>query len=267
MVRYTGGKVRLAPKITKHLEKDLQELNCKGVYPIYWEPFFGAGSVMASLDTGKVLLPVGSDINKGLMRLWRDDEVMPSTVSKEDYYAVKAVDKHRDFETALGAFVGILCSYGGKVWGGYASDKSGTNYADQQWRSVQELRKVFREKNVFFIGGNYRDVLKALRDTGLLKTFPLFVYADPPYAGTTGYGAMSKDFDTLQFWRDMICLSQENPCNRVYVSEYSVPEEKDIRSKVEIVEQFHTKTTLRNKGAYGDKDIRVDTLYTIRRWT
>lgn len=113
MVGYTGGKVRLAPKITKHLEKDLQELNCKGVYPIYWEPFFGAGSVMASLDTGKVLLPVGSDINKGLMRLWRDDEVMPSTVSKEDYYAVKAVDKHRDFETALGAFVGILCSYEG----------------------------------------------------------------------------------------------------------------------------------------------------------
>lgn len=53
----------------------------------------------------------------------------------------------------------------------------------------------------------------------------LALYCDPPYAGTTGYGAVS-DFDSARFW----ARAQEWACagSEVYVSEYACPVPHDL---------------------------------------
>jgi DNA adenine methylase len=60
------------------------------------------------------------------------------------------------------------------------------------------------------------------------------VYADPPYANTTGY-SFGKDFDTDEFWEYMRHISKNN---QVFISEQSAP------SDFECVWQREIKRTL-----------------------
>jgi hypothetical protein len=71
------------------------------------------------------------------------------------------------------------------------------------------MRKVAHMERTVFTVADYRDV----KPTGAV------IYADPPYAGTTGYA--NGVFDSAEFyeWCEARALD-----NAVYVSEFTVPD-------------------------------------------
>ncbi len=96
-------------------------------------------------------------------------------------------------------------------------------------------------KDTTFHHADYRD---ACPDGAL-------VYCDPPYKGTTGYGAVG-EFDSNEFWSVMRQWSRHN---KVYISEYQAP--FDFTCVLEIP----TKLDIRN--AAGEKEPRLERLFTF----
>ena len=107
----------------------------------------------------------------------------------------------------LSGFVGFGCSFGGKWFGGYARNKTNTNYALQSKKSL--LKDMNTLMDAEFICEDYRNVV--LPDNCV-------IYADPPYNGTTGYG--KEKFDSEAFWEYIREISKEH---LVFVSEQTAP--------------------------------------------
>ena len=97
---------------------------------------------------------------------------------------------------------------GGKWFGGYARNATGTNYALQSKRSL--LKDMATLQNAEFVCGDYRHL-------GIPPGS--VIYADPPYNNTTGYGG--EVFDTAEFWRAMQLLADTG--HAVFVSEQEAP--------------------------------------------
>lgn len=123
--------------------------------------------------------------------------------------------------------MGFGCSFGGKWFGGYAKNATGTNYAAQSKRSV--LKDLQGLRTVEFTNLDYRQV-------------PIprgaVIYADPPYADTTGYG--KEKFDSAEFWSCMRLLATTG--HTVFISEQHAPPDF-----VCIWEKPFTRTLDRNK--------------------
>lgn len=130
---------------------------------------------------------------------------LPDSISAEDY---KYIREHKALNPPLAGFVGFGCSFGGKWFGGYARNATGTNYAAQSKRSV--LKDLPGLMGVEFTNLDYRQV-----------PIPLgaVVYADPPYANTTGYG--KEKFDSAEFWSCMRLLATTG--HTVFISEQTAP--------------------------------------------
>lgn len=149
---------------------------------------------------------------------------LPEQITPEQYQHIK---NHKEDDPILSGFVGFGCSFGGKWFGGYARNKTGTNYAKQSKRSL--LKDMVALKDAEFVCGDYRH----------LRIPPhSVIYADPPYSNTTGYAG--DKFDTAEFWRAMRLLSDLG--HTVFVSEQVAP--PDIQC---IWERPFTRTLDRNK--------------------
>lgn len=139
---------------------------------------------------------------KGLQDGWRP----PSIITKDEYYYVK---EHKEENPALTGFVGFGCSFGGKWFGGLASNKKGDNYCARAERSL--LKDFKGVKEATFLCMNYKDVI--VPDDSV-------VYCDPPYIDTTKY--TTGNFNHKEFWEYMRKLSQR--CT-VFISEQTAPED------------------------------------------
>jgi DNA adenine methylase len=129
---------------------------------------------------------------------------LPEAITEEQYRLIR---DNKDADKCLTGFVGFGCSFGGKWFGGYARNVTGTNYAKQSKKSL--LKDMEGLKTAQFICKDYRDV-EIPPDA--------IVYADPPYNFTTGY--QNEKFDTLAFWEHIRKVSQTNI---VFISEQSAP--------------------------------------------
>lgn len=129
---------------------------------------------------------------------------MPEHISEEEY---KYIKEHKDEDKVLSGFVGFGCSFGGKWFGGYARNKTGTNYALQSKKSL--LKDLSNLMDAEFICKDYRDVELP---SGCV------IYADPPYDNTTGYG--KEKFNSEDFWKYMREISKEHI---VFISEQTAP--------------------------------------------
>lgn len=98
---------------------------------------------------------------------------LPESITPEEYRYIR---DHKDEDPALAGFVGFGCSFGGKWFGGYARNASGTNYALQSKRSL--LKDMATLQDAHFVCEDYRRVCIP---PGAV------IYADPPYNNTTGY--------------------------------------------------------------------------------
>lgn len=149
---------------------------------------------------------------------------LPESITLEQYQYIR---EHKDDDKALAGFVGFGCSFGGKWFGGYARNATGTNYALQSKRSL--LKDMATLHDAEFICNDYR---KVCIPPGAV------IYADPPYNNTTGYSG--DHFDSEQFWVAMRLLA--DTVHTVFISEQEAPPDFEC-----IWEQSFTRTLDRNK--------------------
>ena len=208
-MQYMGSKNRIAKHLLPIMNKDRENR-------VWVEPFVGGANMIDKVNGKRI----GNDSHKYLVALLKALQkgwVPPTEISKENYYDIKNYpDKYTD---ELVGFVGFLCSFGGKWWGGYAFNKKNDNYADRGSRVLTKQAKNFA--GIEFICGNYLEM-----------TIPQnsLIYCDPPYRGTTKY----KDaFDSNAFWQ--WCRDAANEGHLVFVSEYHAPDDficvKEIEHK------------------------------------
>lgn len=131
---------------------------------------------------------------------------LPEQITEEQY---KYIREHKDEDSILTGFVGFGCSFGGKWFGGYARNKTNTNYALQSKKSL--LKDMATLINAEFICSDYRDI-----------NLPegCVIYADPPYDKTTDYGR--EKFDSKEFWKYAREVSQKH---LMFISEQVAPED------------------------------------------
>lgn len=127
-------------------------------------------------------------------------------ISEEQY---KYIRKHKDEDNILTGFVGFGCSFGGKWFGGYARNKTNTNYALQSKKSL--LKDMSTLQAACFTCQDYKDVKLP---EGCV------IYADPPYNNTTGYG--NEKFDSSEFWEYAREASKEH---LMFISEQEAPDD------------------------------------------
>lgn len=224
-MRYLGGKSKTRKKIAAFLE------SVRKPDQPYFEPFVGGAWVLQEM-TGK---RIASDGSYPLIAMYKDLQngwIPPEVLSEEEYQTLK---KDADPYNGMRAFAGFGCSHSGKWFAGFARSGS-RNYCGNARNSL--LKQLPKIKDVQFRYGVYTD----------FSPIESLVYCDPPYHGTTQYGAFS-GFDHALFWQTMREWSKNNT---VVISEYNAPD--DFRCVLEVP----TKTDLR---VAGKKENRIEKLF------
>ena len=199
-MRYLGGKSKIRKQIAAFLES-LRKPN-----QVYFEPFVGGGWVLQEMSGDRI----ASDGNKALIAMYQalqDGWIPPDFVSEDEYNQVK-LDCNKN--SPMLAFCGFGCSFAGKWFGGYARSEGKDCYAATSKRSLMKQLPVIQDvkfEHRLFHEWSPKNAL---------------IYCDPPYQGTTQYGAFD-GFDHELFWqtiRDWV-----NNGNTVVVSEYNAPDD------------------------------------------
>lgn len=236
-MRYQGGKKRIAGQISETLLDiaDEVERSTGKRYNTYMEPFVGMGSVMARViqDTQNDRDPqftrfYASDMSPDVITFWKAAQrgwQPPKSMTKEEWTRLRDARE----PSAKRTFAGYAATWGGQFFGGYVKSPAGRDLVGEARRAVLKVAPLM--ENVRFSRADY----KTLRPRGA------FIYADPPYKGTTGYQLLCRDrrssrsrksksrdsygelcdgFDTDAFWDTMRDWSRDNV---VVVSELSAP--------------------------------------------
>ncbi len=231
---YQGGKSRIAKQIAEVIERERErESNLTFV-----SLFCGSCSVESKVNGFDKI--ICNDKHEYLIELFKGVQngyELPELITEERY---KYIREHKDENKILTGFVGFGCSFGGKWFGGYARNKTNTNYALQSKKSL--LKDMDNLMTAQFTCQDYRDVFIPNNS---------IVYADPPYNNTTGYG---KDkFNSDEFWEYMRVISKNN---KVFISEQTAPNDFEC-----IWEKEFTRTLDVNK----DNQFKVtEKLFTYR---
>jgi len=196
-----GSKDRLAHKIVPIL------LSYKKSNEVFVDMFCGGLGITDKLNGPRIAV----DANRYLIALWQQLQcgwVPPDYVSRESWQHIK--NKKSEYPDYFVAWAGFCCSYAGRFFEGFAGiteTKAGIrNYQDEAKRNVLKQRELLA--NVQFITGDFECV--KIPTNG-------FIYCDPPYAGTKGYGT---NFDTELFFDWAAFMSKKHT---VIISEYSAP--------------------------------------------
>jgi len=207
-MRYLGGK----KKIGKEISEVLKNYGPVNKYPIYIEPFCGCLSVTIHMvDEYKVYI---SDVQKDLILLWK--EIKSGVFKEPKSVSKKTWEKYKNEEpSALRAFIGFGCSFGGKWFSTFANDYCSQN-VDYSKRTINSLKKM--EPGIKKINKISCHSYEKL-DTPKLKGF--LIYCDPPYKNSTGYSA-SNNFDSDKFWN---IVRKWSKYNIVIVSEFNAPKD------------------------------------------
>ena len=201
-MRYLGGKSRISTQLSNVVNTTFGERGER----VFVSLFCGSCAIESKVNADVKIL---NDKHPYLIAMWRalqDGWIPPEEISKEQY---KYIKEHKDENMALSGFVGFGCSFGGKWFGGLASNKRGDNYCRRANKSV--LKDMNGLQNATFLCLDYKDV-----------EIPqgAIVYADPPYDNTTGYSL--GDFDSNEFWDYVRKLSETNI---VLISEEKAPDD------------------------------------------
>lgn len=216
-MRYQGGKSRIAQDIASVIS--VRGGDC------FVSPFCGSCAVESKVQgfSRKILNDRHQYLIALLQGVQRGYE-LPESITPEQYRHIR---EHKDDDPTLAGFVGFGCSFGGKWFGGYARNATGTNYAAQSKRSL--LKDMATLQDATFVCADYRRVCIPPRAV---------IYADPPYNNTTGYHG--DRFDSAEFWIAMRLLADTG--HTVFVSEQEAP--PDIQC---VWERKFTRTLDRNK--------------------
>jgi DNA adenine methylase len=202
-MQYHGGK----EKIAKDLSEVIRSHGAGCTH--YLEPFIGGASIFARMAPHFPGRAIGADYDLDVAALWAavsaGEWEPPAELTREQYDTLKMSGE----PSPLRAFAAFGCSFGGKKWGGYAKNNRGDDFAGAARRGI--LKKQAGVIGASVARADYRAFAPG---AGTL------VYADPPYAGTTGYTTGAWDVD--EFWATMAAWSEAGAV--VLVSEYEAPE-------------------------------------------
>lgn len=183
---------------------------------IFYDAFCGGANVICKI---KARQKVAVDDDRYIIALWRhiqrhgiDD--LPKELTKEEYYDIKKseLDKDGRYPDWLIGYVSTACSYGSKVWGGYANfnPNKNENHIREAWNGLKKQVDAFEDlKGTFFDCNTYRGISCIAGDV---------IYCDPPYAETVGYRT---SFNHNKFWE--WCREKARKGCYVYISEYDAP--------------------------------------------
>lgn len=239
-MKYQGSKRRLAKDIIPILIKDRKP----GQY--FVEPFCGSCSIIQELENPRI----AADSNYYLVELlkWvQKGWVPPDIITEEEYIQCKnrfiancIFNKENRFSQNLNdniidayiGFVGFCCSYGGKLWGGYARGNTNKgqprNYCLEQKKNI--IKQAPKLAGIDFKWCDYKDL--EIPPNSIL-------YLDPPYENTTRYKMQSK-FNHQDFWEWVRLKVKEG--YQVFISEYTAPSDFTCVWQKEIVSSL-TKDT------------------------
>ena len=231
MIRYIGGKTRLARKIFNKIKEYVKEQN----FSSYKEPFFGGGS-MSQFSAALNISRFCSDNKEDLILFYKELQkgwLPPKEISEDLYSSLK-----NEKPSPLRGYAGFACSFGGKWFGGYARDKTKRrNLINESYvRVVKSLPYI---KDIYFKCSDY---LSIPIEQGTL------VYCDPPYKGVLGYGGK---FNHDLFWET--CRTWSKRGAAVFVSEYEAP--KDMVT----IAEWSYKTYIHHAAT---KNYKVERLFT-----
>jgi DNA adenine methylase len=196
-MQYFGGKQRVASEIAQIIYAYRPDDSV-----LFFEPFLGGANICTKISGRRAAADVNTDLilmYRALQRGW-----IPPTDVSEDLYKQA---KNGNTSASLRAFVGFGCSFAGKWFGGYARSDA-RNYALNAANSLK--KKAAGLHGVQLFAKSYQS----------FNPKNCVVYCDPPYQGTTQYGAAGA-FDTEVFWGVMRLWAQSNI---VLVSEYRAPD-------------------------------------------
>lgn len=237
-MQYLGGKSRLGARIVQAI---LDDLGVKRL-TLAVDLCSGAGGVTHRLaDVSDRVIAV--ETHPGLVALHKavqDGWVPPEHVSEAQYQEVRRGDQ----TTALAAFVGFACSFGGKWWGGYARNAARRNFAHGGSKSVRERVRP----NVEHVANDA---------TAWPCDGAEVVYCDPPYTGTTGYAAIGRVGDDA-FWHRLADIaSPERAC---YLSEYAEAPPAGVEARLVWTAPVHS-------GQLTKANSRPERLWRVLGWT
>lgn len=194
-MQFQGGKARQAKQIGA-LVKAVDR-------PNYLEPFVGGAWILKEVAQHFPKV-TASDLHLDLILLYQalqEGWEPPQEVTEEEYRAQRRAEP-----SALRAFCGYACSFGGRWFEGYA--RGHTSPATGA-RSL--LKKASVLSQVRFSHCDYGDHSPGLADV---------VYCDPPYRNRKRLTQVPP-FDHHRFWRTMDEWTEAGA--RVYVSEEQAP--------------------------------------------
>ena len=205
-MRYLGGKSRIGKEIAAIVAP-------KG---LWWEPFMGGANVTPHL-VASGYPGIASDAHPALMAMYQAVAAgwePPTEVSKEQWQAAKSLPDSDPFK----AFCGFGLSYAEKWFGGYTGNvdrlRLGKPCNDRPAAHLSRLLTGKARPALMAVTLACVCFLSVVPEPGVCET----LYCDPPYQGTTGYGAL---FDHAAFWS--LCQQWSALGSRVLVSEYSCP--------------------------------------------
>ena len=182
----------------------------------YIEPMIGGGSVFFELAP-HFQKSYGGDLQEDLILMYQalaDGWVPPDTVTEEEWRELRDSPP-----SALRAFAGFGCSFGGRFFEGYARDAKGHNYAARSRERLMAYSDTLETITIppFFVHGDYDE----------WRPIPgCVVYLDPPYAGTKGYSSKRSGvpaFNHDAFWKTAAEWVTVRGAH-VFVSEFAAPE-------------------------------------------
>lgn len=235
-MKYVGSKNRLAKDIAPIIQGYIDDNNITH----YYEPFVGGANMIDKIRCNNKF---GSDIHPYLIALLKqaqlDTSVFPSTISEQEYKAVRAnPQNYPDWYVGLVGF----CSFGGKWWGGYPRGykADGVTPRDICNETIRNLVKQAPDlKDIKFNCCSFEQSAKVLN---------FVIYCDIPYRSSTKYAVDDFPYERFYDWaREM------SKDNIVLMSEYWMPDDFEcIWSKT-------LKCTL-------DKNSRTDKVEKLFKW-
>lgn len=204
-MRYMGGKGRAAKGVIETIMRH------RGGRPHYLEPFLG-GAFVFPFVAPHFEKAVASDIMPDLILFWQavqEGWLPPEWIARDEYESLRHAEP-----SALRAFAGFGCSFGGKWFGGYGVQRVDARHPVDHvsYGSLKSTkRKAPGLRGARIVQCDYRQWRPGPEAV---------VYCDPPYAGTTAYAGVGA-WDAGEFWSLAERWAKRGAA--VLVSEYEAP--------------------------------------------